>query len=64
MSKEPKAIKVCQSYKTGLVWFKCSECHDVFSHMIHFEKTKFYYCIPRKCPNCGTWFTNGMHDLW
>ena len=44
-------------------WFQCNKCRDMFSNMIHFEGWNFYDCIPKRCPNCGREFENGMEAI-
>jgi uncharacterized C2H2 Zn-finger protein len=49
--------------KGHLAWYKCNRCYDIFSCMLHFESCDFYYCVPRRCPNCGSEFRNGMEPI-
>lgn len=44
-------------------WYRCNQCNDMFGPMIHFDDWDFFYCIPRKCPNCGIDFSNGMKEI-
>ena len=61
MEIKPYAMRVGVTIeKRHIIWFKCSECYDIFSDMLHFEPEDFYYCVPRCCPNCGKKFVNGM----
>lgn len=57
-----KAIKVSES-NNGMNYYRCNVCGDMFGHMVHFEEWDFYTCIPRKCPNCGLSFSNGMKEI-
>ena len=60
---EALAIKVSEQKDDDIAWYRCNKCHDMFSHMVHFEEWDFYYCIPRRCPNCGIPFKNGMKEI-
>lgn len=52
-----RAIKISET--EDITWYRCNKCHDMFSYMVHFtDSWDFYYCIPRRCPNCGTLFNN------
>lgn len=43
--------------------YRCNLCGDMFGPMIHFEDFDFYACVPRRCPNCGELFVNGMREI-
>lgn len=59
---EAQAIKVSNG-NDDWEYYRCNKCHDMFSTMVHFEGWDFYYCIPRRCPNCGRKFKNGMKEV-
>ena len=59
-----KALLVSKDRKcSDWRWYRCNKCNDMFSSMVHFKDWDFYYCIPRRCPNCGTPFENGMKEI-
>ena len=59
-----KAVLVRHSINSSFDnWYRCSNCNDMFGIMVHFEDWDFFYCIPRKCPNCGIEFSNGMDEV-
>ena len=61
---EGKALLVSTDRKcSDWRWYRCNQCNDMFSYMVHFEEWDFYYCIPRRCPNCGIQFENGMEEI-
>lgn len=42
MEIKPYAMKVGVTIeKRHIIWFKCSECYDIFSDMLHFEPEDF-----------------------
>ena len=63
VSEVKKGLAIRFSVNSDIDWFQCNQCRDMFSNMIHFEGWDFYYCIPRKCPNCGVEFENGMEVI-